>query len=291
MVTTADESSLLKAALPETRTIRASQSAPAGVAGLKIGYREAGSADAQALVMLHGIGSNSTGFRYQFAGLGECFRVIAWDAPGYGLSDDFAFEAPPAADFADALAALLDGLAIPSGHFVGSSMGALILVAFAARYPERVKTLVFSGPTLGRGARSPEEREAAVRVRIEDMEKYGPEGVAERRGAQLLAPNSPLHVVAAARDVISRTRPEGYARAARMVAEADVLPEAERIRAPTLICRGTEDKLGSGAKPLHDAIPGSALRMFPGIGHLIKLEAPEAFNQCIREFVAQVEKS
>ena len=273
--------------LPEPRTITVPSSGPASIAGLKLAFREAGPTDAPALVMLHGIGSNSTGFRNQFTGFNDGFRAIAWDAPGYGESNDFAADAPPASDYADALAALLDALLIQDCHLVGSSMGALIAVTFAARYPGRAKTLILSGPTTGRGAGSPIEREAAVRGRIEEMDKLGPEGLAERRAAFLLAPDAPPHVVRAAHDVMARTRPRGYAQAARMVAGADILPEARRIVTPTLICRGTEDKLGSGAQPLQEAIRDSELQLFTGVGHLIKLEAPGPFNACIRNFISK----
>src|SRR3954454_17670167 len=52
-------------------------------------YMEAGRADAPALVLLHGVGANSLHWRFQFAGLSDAFRVIAWNAPGYILSDGF----------------------------------------------------------------------------------------------------------------------------------------------------------------------------------------------------------
>src|SRR5262252_10962965 len=52
-------------------------------------YMEAGRADAPALVLLHGVGANSTHWRFQFAGLSDAFRVVAWNAPGYILSDGF----------------------------------------------------------------------------------------------------------------------------------------------------------------------------------------------------------
>jgi len=62
-----------------------------------ITYRESGRKDAPALVLLHGIGSTSAGWRLQYGPLGGHFRVIAWDAPGYGGSKPLAGEAPSAA--------------------------------------------------------------------------------------------------------------------------------------------------------------------------------------------------
>ena len=38
--------------------------------------------------MLHGIGAHADYFRFQLAALSARWRVIAWNAPGYGLSDD-----------------------------------------------------------------------------------------------------------------------------------------------------------------------------------------------------------
>jgi pimeloyl-ACP methyl ester carboxylesterase len=50
--------------------------------------------------------------------------------------------------------------------------------------------------------------------------------------------------------------------------------------------RGTEDKLGGGARPLHEIIAGSVFEEWPGIGHLIQIEAPTPFNRRLREFIA-----
>ena len=68
-----------------------------------ITYRESGGKDAPALVLLHGIGSTSAGWRLQYGPLGEHFRVIAWDAPGYGGSQPLPGEAPSAEAYARAL--------------------------------------------------------------------------------------------------------------------------------------------------------------------------------------------
>src|SRR5436309_219800 len=55
-------------------------------------YMEAGRADAPAIVLLHGVGANSMHWRFQFAGLSDAFRIVAWNAPGYILSDAFKTE-------------------------------------------------------------------------------------------------------------------------------------------------------------------------------------------------------
>ena len=75
-----------------------------------VSCRTAGSGPA--LCLLHGIGSQSGSWVRQLEALAPRFRVIAWDAPGYGDSDRLAADSPVAADYADVLEALLDTLGI-----------------------------------------------------------------------------------------------------------------------------------------------------------------------------------
>jgi pimeloyl-ACP methyl ester carboxylesterase len=57
------------------------------VDGLKIFYREAGSKDAPAILLLHGFPSASHMFRDLIPKLADRFHVIAPDLPGFGQSD------------------------------------------------------------------------------------------------------------------------------------------------------------------------------------------------------------
>lgn len=79
-------------------------------------------------------------------------RAIAVDTPGYGNSD--VPEAPPMIpEYADAFVAFADGLGLSKAHYLGHHTGAGILCNFAARYPDRVDSLILHGPPLF----SPEE--------------------------------------------------------------------------------------------------------------------------------------
>jgi pimeloyl-ACP methyl ester carboxylesterase len=80
----------------------------ATVRGQQLFYREAGPADAPAVVLLHGFPASSFMFRNLIPLLADRYHVIAPDHLGFGLSD-----APPAGDFGysfDALAGLTAGL-------------------------------------------------------------------------------------------------------------------------------------------------------------------------------------
>jgi pimeloyl-ACP methyl ester carboxylesterase len=166
-----------------------------------ITYRAAGDEHAPAIVLLHGIGSSSAGYRAQFAALSKNHRVIAWDAPGYGQSSPFAISTPAATDYADALADLMSALGISRATVVGSSWGSVVAATFAARYPAATRALVLSAPNVARGHLSGAERNAARELLMRSAAAQS----SETRAAvvdTLLAPNAgPL-----VREVVSRLR-------------------------------------------------------------------------------------
>src|SRR5215470_3438359 len=86
-------------------------------------YMETGRADAPALVLLHGVGANSMHWRFQLAGLSDRYRVIAWNAPGYILSDALKTDNPDCKTFADALKDFLAALNLDRVNLVGNSFG------------------------------------------------------------------------------------------------------------------------------------------------------------------------
>jgi pimeloyl-ACP methyl ester carboxylesterase len=119
---------------------------------VNITYRESGRSDAPALVLLHGIGSTSAGWRLQYAPLGRHFRVIAWDAPGYGGSKPLSGEAPSVDGYAQSLANLMDSLNVEQAILGTNSWGTPTAVAFARLYPHRVRALILGGPAAGYGS-------------------------------------------------------------------------------------------------------------------------------------------
>src|SRR5687768_11070562 len=111
-----------------------------------ISYRETGAG--QALVLLHGIGSSSASWLNQLETL-KGYRLIAWDAPGYGNSDFLKSEKPKAADYAEALHAFLDRLILKDVVIVANSLGCLMAGAYAAAHPERIRSMILLDPAAG----------------------------------------------------------------------------------------------------------------------------------------------
>jgi pimeloyl-ACP methyl ester carboxylesterase len=116
----------------------------ATVDGHEIFYREAGPADAPAIVLLHGFPTSSYMFRNLVSTLGERYHVIAPDHLGFGLSDapsvddfDYTFDA-----LTDLAAGLLSQLGITKHALYVQDYGAPIGWRLALRNPEAITAII-----------------------------------------------------------------------------------------------------------------------------------------------------
>jgi len=249
-----------------------------------IGYRETGAGPA--LVLLHGVGSGAASWAAQLDSFAARFRVIAWDAPGYGESAPLAPATPSAADYADALASFLDALGVATAIVVGHSLGALIAASFARRHPARVRALILGDPASGYGRLEPVARAAKTRERLDLLDAHGPAGLAERRAAGLLSPAAPAAAIAKVRSVMAAIRPDGYAQAVRMLGAADIFADLPPAR-PTLVVWGGADRVTTpeSCRAVADAIAGAERVELPGLGHACYVEDPAAFESALRAFL------
>lgn len=248
-----------------------------GLSGPRLSYQAAGEAGPPVL-LLHGIGANSTGWRHIMAGLAARARVFAWNAPGYFLSDPFLAEAPRAEDYADVALAMLDALGVTGPvHLVGSSFGSMLGACFAARHPGRVATLSLFGTSRGQRWKGAEARAAMLAMRAESIREGGV-ALARTRSAKLVAPDASAEVLAEVRRMVAATDARGLMPAARCTDAVDVVMDfAPRIQAPTLVVTGTKDAVNPPdvAMAVADAITGSVLELPEGLGHLPEIESPD----------------
>jgi pimeloyl-ACP methyl ester carboxylesterase len=248
-------------------------------------YMEAGAPDARPVLLLHGIGANSLHWRYQLAGLADRFRLIAWNAPGYLLSDNLRAETPGACDYADALDHLLRALGIAGFDLAANSFGTRVAQSFAHYHPGRIGRAVFTGTGIATSA-SPEERTRGLEARARMIER-GAYSLGERAAA-LLGSGATEVTFALVRQTLRATNPAGFMQAARFVASGDMPPLGAGLTMPLLMIQGMEDRVNptaTNAERLAAAVPGAELVMLEGCGHLPETEAPERVNALIANFL------
>lgn len=247
-------------------------------------YRDTGHG-ADAVLLLHGIGSSSAGYRAQLAGLSAQWRLLAWNAPGFGASTPLASPAPDVHAYAAVLANLLDALSLDHVHLVASSWGTLIAQAFAGRYPERTRAMVLSVPTRGYAHLPADERARRMAERLSPGARTQ---TPEERAPRFLGPAPDTLVVRRFGELQAAVHPAGLAQATHMLFDCDALALASAVHVPTLILAGGEDRVappGEHAERLRGALDGAALETFADCGHLLKLEAPDRFNRSVHDFL------
>ncbi|MGH2694604.1 MAG: alpha/beta fold hydrolase [Actinomycetota bacterium] len=262
----------------------------AEVSGLTINYRDTGGGG-RPVLLLHAFPFDSRMWDAQFDALGGRFRLIAPDLKGFGDSD-----APddPAAysmdSYADEVGGLLASLGLPKVVLAGLSMGGYILLAFWRRHRDAVRALVLAD------TRAEADTPEGVERRSAQQDQLRAEGIAPLVEA---LPQGLLGRTTWEKkpDVVARIRtlmdnpPSGWIGALEaMKTRPDSTGGLTSISAPTLVIVGEEDGIAppESARKMHEHIGGSRLVVIPEAGHLSNVEAPDAFNGALAEFLGDL---
>lgn len=249
-------------------------------------YMETGAPSAPAIVALHGLGDNAMQWRFQLAGLSDRFRVIAWNAPGYMLSDGFKTETPGCRDYADALADFLDALKLNRVHLLGNSFGSRVTQCFALYYPQRIHKVMFVSAVIHQEL-TDSEKETMMTARRAQV-ALGGYNFPTRRVRDLLGSKATPELVELVSYAMRATNPRGFLQGARSRIMGAPLSElTSKMTGPVLVVAGKDDKVSPvqlHAEPLRKALRQCRVVVLPGIGHLAHMEAPEEVNRLAREF-------
>lgn len=219
-------------------------------------------------------------------------RVLLWDYRGHGLSGapekDDAFSLDQALSDMERV---LDQNA-PDERVVlaGLSFGGLLSLHFTLRWPERVRALLLvdSGP----GFKKPEAQQGwldQIERTATFLETRGLRAFVDgKAGVTCIGRKPELPAAKAAGDAIAAQDPRAVARFGRRIAgpATPIIDDLAGIEQPALVIVGAEDKPYLRAADVMEAkLPNAEKWVIPEVGHIANLEATEAFNERVAEFL------
>jgi len=245
--------------------------------GTALHYEERGAGD-PALVLIHGWGGDHSHFAPQIAHFGRSHRVIAPDLRGFGQSD-----APEQrytiSDYADEVAWLCDQLGVGAAVFAGHSMGGMIVLALAARYPQLVMgAAILDAPIVSPPPLLDSFRQLSAAIDGPAYEQVL-RGFLEQVGGFALDPAGKAELV----DQMAASPMHVMRSALRDVGEADSAAAAARCTAPLLYI--SSGPWYTDVDRLRALCPQLLTAQTVGSGHYLTLEVPGQVNAILDRFL------
>jgi len=260
----------------------------ADVNGTRLFYTVNG--NGKAIAFIHGLTLDHRMWEGQIETLAEQFRVITYDVRGFGQSDP-PIEMHPYRH-ADDLYELLKMLGESEAIIVGLSMGGRIAIEFALIYPEATWTLVLVDAPLDGHPFSPEYQ--GTLNALYDRWQNGKIDEAKQKWI-----DNPLFAY-------SLKKPHVAVRLAEIVGDCSAwqmthddphvpmvppaIDQLSSISVPTLVVTGAHDlpDFQLIAEILSERIPNAHRVTLPDAGHMANMDAPEAFNRVVLDFLALI---
>jgi pimeloyl-ACP methyl ester carboxylesterase len=238
--------------------------------------------------LLHGAFGAKEYWRAQIRALSEAgYRVVAWDAPGYGVSPlpaDFSVESA-----ADACARLIDHEGRDRNVLLGHSMGGMIAQRAFDYRTDKVEALILSATSAAFGRSEGEWQQAFVRDRVAPLDagqtipQYAPTML---RGMMAMGADGPG--VDLMIDVVSQMREETFRAAIQAITQFDGRDVLPKLATRPVICIAGQHDLSAAPPAVMEKLAakiGGEFVCMPDVGHFGWAEAPDAFNALVLDFL------
>ena len=268
------------------------------VNGVRLWHRISG--DGEPVVQIHGAGFGHFNFDPATPVLSQQFRVIDFDMRGYGQSDK-PLQHYDMEVWADDVAGLLDALGIGRAHIHGTSMGGMIAIVVAGKYPERTQSVVINcaAAKLGSSGR-------LIFKNWIDIARLDPAGPGSRVLAELITwqalskrfldENDDVELADTIQTILrDSNRLEVFTAACEAMRDMDLRPWLPRITSPALVLGGDEDLMtpwdqgpdGAGQQAIADGIPSAEVHVVEGANHSTVFDSTEEHNRVVIDFFAR----
>jgi 3-oxoadipate enol-lactonase len=256
-------------------------------AGTQLNWIRTGPAHADTVVLIHAVGYDLTYWDRQIEALQADYNVVAFDLPGHGSSPG----GPQDCSFDKAAATVADLIEVVSSrpvHLVGISYGGMIAQATVLARPELVRSLTL----IGTASTFPEAVRKGMRTRAEVIRAGGMYAVLQPSLERWFTPETRAQrpdIV----DRVSKTMladdPTVHAAIWEIIADFEVYSRLCEINCPTLVMVGERDPSTppATASALAKSIKGASLVVLPSTSHMSTVEAPDAVNVELLQFLAR----
>ena len=265
----------------------------AKVNGIELNYEVHG--EGYPLVLAHGFTASMEMWADQVPEFAKRYRVMVYDSRGHGASEvptdlaEYTLE-----HYVEDQRVLMDHLAIEQAYVGGLSMGGMIAMRFALKYPQRVRALLLcdtaaeiSGPI--RQMFDVLHGGAAAQVREQGV------GAVTRRAIEPLLQALPLpdelpEGVRRHLDGLDNMSPDGFLGGAKALRDQEgVLERLREISVPTLIVAAEWDPLLPAGRAMRERVEGSQFVLIKASTHGTSAWRPDAFNRAVLDFLAKVD--
>jgi pimeloyl-ACP methyl ester carboxylesterase len=265
------------------------------VNGVELWHRITG--EGEPVFQIHGAGFGHFNFDPATPEIAKHFKVVDYDLRGYGQSGR-PVQAYDMEVWADDLAGLMDALGIDQAHVHGTSMGGMIAIVFAGKYPERTTSVVINCAAAKLGASG-----RLIFKNWIDIARVDPDGPGSRILAELItwqalsktfletqdAEALATHIQTILRD---SNRIEVFTAACQAMCDMDLRPWLGKITSPALVLGGDEDLMtpwdqgpnAAGQEAIYAAITNAEKHVVRGSGHSTIFDGTEEHNRVVIDF-------
>lgn len=239
--------------------------------------------DGEPLIFIHGLGITHNMWIWQVEELRKDFRVIVYDLPGHGGTENKLPEKDIYRGLADDLKELMDHLGLEKATLCGLSLGGRVALAMAIHYPERVKKLIISS-TFDTIRGVGERFTTWLGTRM--LKNMTLERIVETSAKSFF----PTVELQKAKEIYSReaqkVKKDALLHLSYAATEVDYSSGLTLIKVPTLVFVGEKEKgMVKIAQRMAKAIPRARLDVIAGVGHIWNMEQPVLFNEKVRDFL------
>jgi len=239
-----------------------------------------------AVMLIHGFAFDSTIWNALLPELSQRFRVLCIDLPGFG--DSSLVEGYTMEKLADLFAAVLDAEQLPDCVLIGHSMGGYAGLAFAEKYPEKLRGLglCHSHPFADSSEKSENRRRSIALIEKRGHEHFVREMIPSLFAESFATSQAPLIERLTARSIAfaSRAYTAGLTAMRRRPDRSFLLQEHSSL--PWLFIMGSNDQFVplDALKEVVLSPEIASIELLEGVGHMGMFEAPAQINRSIAGF-------